>query len=255
MMSIAIMTACQKLQMPPNCKAVLMALSNNANDAGFCWPSISTICEDTCYKNNAVIEAIKWLEDSGIVTANRSNGRHTTYTIIPANFKPVEYVSRRTQGRSNPLGSPTSGATQPVGQNNVDPLGSPTNPLGCPTAPVGQPHTNRQEPSLTVSKEPSNAGAMFDDFWREYPKKVAKAEAQKSFAKLKPDEPMLQAMLEAVRWQRDTEGWRKNNGQFVPNPTTWLNQRRWEDEKPAAQRAQDFSLEDHVRKIYENKGA
>ena len=24
--------------------------------------------------------------------------------------------------------------------------------------------------------------------------------------------------------------WNKDNGQYIPNPTTWLNQKRWEDE-------------------------
>lgn len=29
-----------------------------------------------------------------------------------------------------------------------------------------------------------------------------------------------------------SDAWTKDGGQFVPNPATYLNQRRWEDEKP-----------------------
>lgn len=259
-MSIKIMTDCQKLQMPPACKAVLMALSNNANDQGYCWPSIANICEDTCYKKNAVIDAIAWLESSKIVITNKNNGRHTTYTICPANFCPVEYVSRMAKTRNNQLHGATSCTNQPVAQSNPNQLHKATNQLHCATAPVAQSNTNRKEPSITVSKEPSTRVREdfeneFGIFWQEYPKKVGKAEAQKAFAKLKPDAVALQGMIDAVRWQRETESWRKNGGQYVPNPATWLNQRRWEDEKPVdAQQTQQFSLEDHVRKMYENQG-
>ena len=32
-------------------------------------------------------------------------------------------------------------------------------------------------------------------------------------------------------WVRyDRYEWKKDNGQFIPYPTSWLNQKRWEDE-------------------------
>jgi len=37
---------------------------------------------------------------------------------------------------------------------------------------------------------------------------------------------IMDALCIAVRCDQ----WRKDNGQFIPNPATWLNQRRWEDE-------------------------
>lgn len=255
------MTACQKLQMPPACKAVLMALANNANDQGFCWPSIATVCEDTCYKKNAVIDAIAWLESSKIVTTNKTNGRHTTYTVRPSDFSPVEYVSRMAKTRSNQLHKTTSCTVQPVAQSNPNQLHKATDQLLCATAPVAQSNTNRKEPSITVSKEPSTQvredfDSAFASFWQEYPKKVGKAEAQKAFVKLKPDKAALQVMIDAVCWQRETDGWRKNGGQYVPNPATWLNQRRWEDEIPAsAQKVVEVSLEEYVRDFYEGGGA
>jgi hypothetical protein len=42
-------------------------------------------------------------------------------------------------------------------------------------------------------------------------------------------------MIGAIEERRKTEQWQKDSGQFIPNPTTWLNQRRWEDELPKAQ--------------------
>jgi hypothetical protein len=37
-------------------------------------------------------------------------------------------------------------------------------------------------------------------------------------------------MISAVQVQSTSDQWRRNNGQFIPNPATWLNQGRWMDE-------------------------
>lgn len=75
----------------------------------------------------------------------------------------------------------------------------------------------------------SNDG--FATFWCAYPKKVGKGAAEKAWKQLKPD---LQTVLQAIERALPTEQWRKNGGQFIPNPATWLNQRRWEDELPTS---------------------
>jgi hypothetical protein len=68
----------------------------------------------------------------------------------------------------------------------------------------------------------------FNTFYKAYPKKVGKAAALKSFSKLPVSESMLNGMLSAIEKQKGTKQWQDN--QFIPNPATWLNQRRWEDE-------------------------
>lgn len=67
----------------------------------------------------------------------------------------------------------------------------------------------------------------FDRFWEAYPKKVGKEAARKSFAKVKAP---IDTMLAAVDAQKRSAQWQKDNGQYIPNPATWLNQGRWEDE-------------------------
>ncbi len=81
-MSTHVMGKCWPLQMAPTPKAVLISLADNANDQGECFPSIDTICLRTCFGRTAVIEAIQYLEDVGLVVADRSNGRRTRYTIV-----------------------------------------------------------------------------------------------------------------------------------------------------------------------------
>ena len=125
-MSIKLISDLWSYQTDPTAKAVLICLADNANDSGYCWPSIGTICIKTCYKKDAVIMAIKRLEQSGILTANRESGRKTTYTI---KTKPV--------GQTNQSARPTSRPNRP-------------NQSAKPTEPVGQTDTNRKEPSKDI---------------------------------------------------------------------------------------------------------
>lgn len=73
-------------------------------------------------------------------------------------------------------------------------------------------------------------GELFGRFWSAYPKKVGKANCERWFARHKVDESTLQAMLESLAYLKTTEQWQKDGGQYIPNPQTWLNGRRWEDE-------------------------
>jgi hypothetical protein len=74
----------------------------------------------------------------------------------------------------------------------------------------------------------------FEPLWVEYPKKAAKDAAAKAFARLAPDDALLARMMAAVRQQKRSEQWTKDGGAFVPNCSTWINGRRWEDELPIA---------------------
>jgi hypothetical protein len=69
----------------------------------------------------------------------------------------------------------------------------------------------------------------FEDFWYKYPKKVGKQEAIKAWKKAKPD--ILQ-VIDALNWQIPSKQWQAENGKYIPNPATYLNQGRWEDENP-----------------------
>ena len=70
----------------------------------------------------------------------------------------------------------------------------------------------------------------FKEFWSAYPKKVGKKAAQSSWNKIKPDTELFDKIMAAIGRARETEQWQRENGRFIPNPATWLNQGRWDDE-------------------------
>ena len=82
--------------------------------------------------------------------------------------------------------------------------------------------------------------ADFDLFWEAYPKKKAKQDAEKAFAKVTAP---VQVLLGAIEAQKKTEDWTKENGQFIPHPATWLNGKRWEDQVTGASATAGRSLD------------
>ena len=82
-------------------------------------------------------------------------------------------------------------------------------------------------------KEKARLDSAFELFWAAYPNKKAKQDALKAFMKLAPDENLLDQMLAALETQKSSQQWRKDNGQFIPLPATWLNGKRWTDQQQA----------------------
>ena len=70
----------------------------------------------------------------------------------------------------------------------------------------------------------------FERFWSAYPKKVGKDAARRWWGKRKPDDAMLAAILAAIAVQAKSAQWAKDGGQYIPHPTTWLNEGRWQDD-------------------------
>lgn len=80
------------------------------------------------------------------------------------------------------------------------------------------------------SQKTSQNSQLFDYFWKNYPKKKDKGNAEKWFDKHKPSEELVNLMVKQIERLKDTQDWKKNDGQFIPYPSTWLNSKGWEDE-------------------------
>lgn len=90
-MSTILMSACWPLQgMTPSQKAVLISLADQANDDGYCWPSVKTISVRTCLSERAVQGAIRWLASVNLLRASERSGTSTVYQLTPAAFAPPQ---------------------------------------------------------------------------------------------------------------------------------------------------------------------
>jgi len=90
--------------------------------------------------------------------------------------------------------------------------------------------TQNPEPTLGLTQGVNPpCGSPFDEFWKDYPKKIGKGAAWKAFGKASKI-TKLPILLAAIKLQARSEQWQKAGGQFVPTPATWLNEERWNDE-------------------------
>ena len=80
---------------------------------------------------------------------------------------------------------------------------------------------------------------MFETFWKQYPRKIAKRMAAKEWAKLTPAE---QAKALAVM-PLQVRAWKGQDKQFIPHARTWLHQGRFDDEFEVAATPTDKWLE------------
>jgi hypothetical protein len=89
--------------------------------------------------------------------------------------------------------------------------------------------------AVTIHKEKtlkpmSDYSDEFVQFWSAYPVKTGKGVAYKAWQKASPP---IDAVLTALQWQITSVKWVEG---YVPNPATYINQRRWEDEPSNIQR-------------------
>jgi hypothetical protein len=88
-------------------------------------------------------------------------------------------------------------------------------------------------PNAPRAHKVEDATTPFEDFYKPYPRKVAKASARKAWAKM--PEPDRQAAVSGVKVYAQV--WKSRGAdeiRFCPHPASWLNGRRWEDEESEA---------------------
>lgn len=74
------------------------------------------------------------------------------------------------------------------------------------------------------------AEKYFEDFWAEYPKKRSKQVALKAWTRLAPNKELYNKIMAALLQQKSSAEWKREGGQFIPYPATWLNHGCWNDE-------------------------
>lgn len=102
-----------------------------------------------------------------------------------------------------------------------------------PIAPEGAGVGSGEQKPNGSTKKPRHGltySAEFEEFWQRYPNKVAKPIAYAAYCRV-PIVDQL-AILDDLETRVDSEKWREDGGRFIPHPSTYLNQRRWEDQKP-----------------------
>ena len=84
----------------------------------------------------------------------------------------------------------------------------------------------------TSSQSTTLVDQQFETFWEAYPRKAAKTAAYKAWKRLNPDAALYTRIIDAIAMSKCSDQWQRENGRYIPNPLTWLNQERWDDVYP-----------------------
>ncbi|KAG0188272.1 hypothetical protein DFQ28_005164 [Apophysomyces sp. BC1034] len=167
------MTEAWKTALPTSRKIVLLALCDNANDQGECYPSIPMIAGKCSLKERVVYECLRDLETGGYLKRDTRSGRSTIYRIAnPCIWRTPAFNAslRHMQGTPAPdaplplhhmQGTPAPDAPPPLHHMQAPPAPDAPPPLHhmqdtpAPDAPI-----TINEPSIEPSLNHQGDGSM-----------------------------------------------------------------------------------------------
>ena len=185
--------------------------------------SIRQIGEATKMSISSVHLAINVLIVNKILVKNPDGGYDLDKNRIIDFVQPTEHPVQPTERKK---------AFSPLNKS-VQPTEHPVQPTERILQPTERPLL-KEERKLkeNLIKERETYSQEFSEFWKAYPRKVGKDKAWEAWQK---KSPTLFNCLATLKWQVKCQQWTKDEGQFIPHPTTWLNQGRWNDEQPKYQ--------------------
>lgn len=225
----------------PNAKLLYGELSALAQAEGYCWAQNAYLAEQLGISPKTVEGLLKQLKDRGHITLEVERDENTREVLRrkiyicgpPGISVPPPLKNEGT--------SPQKCGDPPLKNEgeNITGLGNTSNipPYSPPKGDAPAKKRKRREPKAAPEWEPER----FEGFWRVYPVKKSKQAAIRAWDSLRPDNALMAVMGRALKRQLASPEWqrkiREEDGQGIPYPATWINNRRWEDEdkpKPPA---------------------
>ncbi len=93
---------------------------------------------------------------------------------------------------------------------------------------------NGKRQTATGKRLPANGNGLYTleflKFWEQYPRKVGKDAAWRTWRARGLPGDLLDTIVTAIESQVRSEQWQHANGRYIPYPATWLNRGSWADE-------------------------
>jgi len=201
-----------ELEIKSNSKLVCyILLHHHNNKTGDCYPSQDTISKQSNLCRNSVASAIKELQGAGIITVKKMRPKGSKFTVNYYIFSFQCSPNEQSNEQSNECSNECSNERSPDEHKPIEPI----------------------EPKKVIEKYTKE----FLTFWELFPRKVAKAEAEKVFARKMKLGAEFEAIIIGVK--NYIEKCRGQDKKFIAHAATWLNQERWNDEieKPRERKA------------------
>lgn len=180
----------------PAALGIYTYLAQRCNRDGQCWPSYDTIAIDCNVQRRYAIRVMRSLEEHGFVVIERRRdgrgGHDANVFTLP--------------GQRVLFGLPGErGSDRPGDHPSVLPI--------------------RKNQRGTAQRNSTEEGLPFDLFYAPYPRKMARADAERAWARLDPEQQQraidaLPAFIACEQWQ---------DPKYIPYPATWINKGHWQD--------------------------
>ena len=153
-MSIALMTLAWKSSFAAGKKIVLLALCDNANDQGECFPSVSMLVEKCSMSERSVFNHIADLEKTGAIVRHNRPGRSTVYMLNPCKFCTPE--QSLTPATVAPVAAQTHANSAPLPLQPLHPTPANSAPTPATVAPITikEPSINQIPKTKTAAQAP-----------------------------------------------------------------------------------------------------
>jgi len=99
-----------------------------------------------------------------------------------------------------------------------------------PRAAIEKAHKLLMELQVVKIEKDEDYTAEFLEYWAVYPKKVGKGDAYRKWQTLVKSEKKKEQIIASVQQHKGTTRWKEEDGKYIPNPATFLHQKRFDDE-------------------------
>lgn len=213
-------------------RSILFALAGYANDQNMCWPSCSSIAKRSGVSKRYTILTLRELEKMKILSVKyvREDEKNNTniYTILVEIDKNKSILGDDLRSGGDDL---RSGGVMISDQGGDDLRSSEVDTKNrYNRTDKNYNKKNLSENSKNTQKVNTDIESKFYEFWKLYPRKVAKPAAQKKFISLVDKKTSPEKIIDGLKKYK--EYWEENSTQkiHIPHPTTFLNQERFNDE-------------------------
>lgn len=202
-------------------RLVLLRLGDGASEeTGECWYKQESIAKVTGLSRSGVQKALYALAEHGLVLVERVTHEGRTLANTYRLVLDLEHPLLTTDAAvPQSEGMPTRKAAVASHVSSIDPA------LSDPDLGSGESARVRRRASFEDG---------FNEFWKIYPRKIAKEAALKAWVKAKKERalPSIQKLAETLEEHAQILHWR-DKPDAIPYPASWINGKRWNDEAKA----------------------
>jgi hypothetical protein len=109
-----------------------------------------------------------------------------------------------------------------------------------------QSNTESESESKSIRADADPKDEAFKVFYAAYPRKIDPKRARASWDRIKPDADLIEKIMQGLEAWKASDSW--SDPQFIPHPTTWLNNRRWEA-APEPKKRRDYGFGNYTQKV------